>query len=145
VRGASSDHLVSHVDLLPTFLDAAGLPADAALPGRSLIDLCRGRTADWRTHVGSETFGSHLPTTQLTLRSADWTYGFNAGGEDEIYHRLSDPDETANRIDDPTCAQALAEMRTAMLTWMEETHMHPHAQRAFRTLRLGGRAAVGQH
>lgn len=144
-RGRVCDRPVSHVDLLPTFLDAAGQAADPGLPGRSLLDLWRGRDQGWRTHVGTETFGSHLPTTQITLRNADWTYGFNAGGTDELYDRRADRDETVNRVDDPACAAALAGMREAMGAWMEETHVHPHGQRAFRALRLGGRSAVGQH
>ncbi len=36
-RGAVSDELVRHVDLVPTVLDALGGPGDRTLPGRSLL------------------------------------------------------------------------------------------------------------
>ena len=48
--GSSSDRIVSNLDFGETFLDAAGLPPDPAMQGRSLVPLLRGATPrDWRT------------------------------------------------------------------------------------------------
>lgn len=50
--GTRSEALVSFIDLMPTFLEVAGLPVPAYLPGRSLRDLFEGKP--WRTHLYGE-------------------------------------------------------------------------------------------
>ena len=52
-RQVRSD-LVSTVDLLPTFLEAAVAPARPSLPGRSLLPLIAGDAPDWRQHLFTE-------------------------------------------------------------------------------------------
>jgi len=49
--GRRVDEMVSHVDLAPTILDAAGLPAPPGISGRSLLPLLDGRQEAPRTHV----------------------------------------------------------------------------------------------
>lgn len=47
VKGSTIETPVRHVDLLPTLLQAVGAPADATLPGASLVDvIASGRSAD---------------------------------------------------------------------------------------------------
>jgi uncharacterized sulfatase len=41
-RGSVVDELISHTDIAPTFLEAAGLPRPAEMAGRSLLPLLRG-------------------------------------------------------------------------------------------------------
>jgi arylsulfatase A-like enzyme len=53
--GRVRQELVSTIDLVPTFLDAAGAAPIAGLPGRSLRPLFeRGPGGDWRTHLFAE-------------------------------------------------------------------------------------------
>src|SRR5690606_35975699 len=47
---------VEHVDVVPTILDALGLPVPAALPGRSLLGLARGEGGAGRDRVLTETW-----------------------------------------------------------------------------------------
>jgi arylsulfatase A-like enzyme len=48
--GSTSDAIAINVDFAPTFLDAAGAAVPAAMQGRSLLPILRGKTpADWRT------------------------------------------------------------------------------------------------
>jgi arylsulfatase A-like enzyme len=50
--GTRSDAIGLNVDFAPTFLDAAGLPANADMQGTSLLPVLRGRTPkDWRTSM----------------------------------------------------------------------------------------------
>jgi arylsulfatase A-like enzyme len=50
--GARIDALGLNIDFAPTFLEAAGLPADTSMQGRSLLPLLRGnRPANWRTSM----------------------------------------------------------------------------------------------
>lgn len=54
-RGTTCDALVEAIDLLPTFVDAAGgVIDDHILEGRSLIPWLHGETPDWRDYVISE-------------------------------------------------------------------------------------------
>lgn len=46
--------LVSTIDLLPTMLEATGVPAIRALPGRSLLPLLQDEGKKWRSHLFAE-------------------------------------------------------------------------------------------
>lgn len=52
--GGVRRELVSSIDLLPTFLDVAGQPAVAELPGRSLVSLFGPGSPPWREHLFAE-------------------------------------------------------------------------------------------
>ncbi len=52
--GTVRNELVSTVDILPTVIQAASLPARASLPGRSLLPLAAGRETAWRTYLFAE-------------------------------------------------------------------------------------------
>ena len=47
--GATSDRIAAHIDLLPTFLEAAGVdaPHELKLDGKSILPLLEGRSSDW--------------------------------------------------------------------------------------------------
>jgi len=49
-----SQALVSSVDILPTILDAAGVPVPAHVHGRSLRSVMGGGTASWRQYLAAE-------------------------------------------------------------------------------------------
>jgi len=63
--GSVSDALVEYVDIVPTFLEAAGVERPASLDGRSFVPVLTGNATTHKTHV----FG--LQTTR----------GINAGSE----------------------------------------------------------------
>ena len=46
--------LVSTIDLMPTFLELAGVKNPPPLPGRSLIPMLRGESPDWREYLFTE-------------------------------------------------------------------------------------------
>ena len=52
--GQVRDELVSTIDLMPTFLELAGVAGRPGLPGRSLAPLLRGDSPAWRTHLFTE-------------------------------------------------------------------------------------------
>ncbi|MBI4873807.1 MAG: sulfatase-like hydrolase/transferase [Acidobacteria bacterium] len=75
-RGQRLGQLVQSIDVAPTLVDLAGLPAPAAMQGRSLAPLLRGEKVPWREYVFAEnlwstTFGN--PRVE-SVRSADWKY-----------------------------------------------------------------------
>jgi arylsulfatase A-like enzyme len=52
--GATSQALISHVDLAPTWLEAAGIQPPAKMQGVSQLDVLRGRSTGKRTEIFAE-------------------------------------------------------------------------------------------
>ncbi|WP_314174791.1 sulfatase-like hydrolase/transferase [Streptomyces winkii] len=114
--GRRLEELVSHVDLAPTLLDAAGLAVPAEMQGRSLLPLLRGEDTGWPDEVLIQISESEVGRAVRTHR---WKYGVVAPGADAwqvpaadhyvetyLYDLRADPDELVNRVGDPACAAA---------------------------------------
>jgi len=108
-----SEALASHVDLLPTIMDMAGLPADASLPGRSLLPFVQGTARPGADDcVFAEVTANAATTPYLhCIRTAEWKYILASGGEEELYNLAQDPWETRNLASDPAAAATLANLR----------------------------------
>ncbi len=68
--------LVQSIDVAPTMLDIAGIPAPGSVQGRSMMPLLRGEHAPWREYAFSENLWSTVfgnPRVE-SVRSADWKY-----------------------------------------------------------------------
>ena len=59
-EGLDRNELVSTVDMLPTFVEAAGLHPLGHVAGRSMCELFGGTSADWREYLPGE-YNSHTP------------------------------------------------------------------------------------
>jgi len=68
-KGSVVDTAVSHVDLYPTILDAAGLDGPTAVHGRSLMPFVEGAAPDWDREVYSESLYPLLHYGWAPLRS----------------------------------------------------------------------------
>jgi arylsulfatase A-like enzyme/cytochrome c-type biogenesis protein CcmH/NrfG len=77
---------VEHVDIVPTVREALGLPARAALPGRSLLGLARGEVGSRRSRALSETWYPrlHYGWSELTALYQDG-YKYIAAPREELY------------------------------------------------------------
>ena len=132
--GVSRPGLVSHapvelVDLMPTWLAAAGLEVPPLLPGRSLRPLLEGQdpsgapaggaAAGWRTATLSEQYTSTsipgAPRGQWALRERRYKLIERATGRSALYDLAEDPLEHHNRIDDPALADVRDRLRTQLL------------------------------
>jgi len=102
--------LVSHVDLPPTLLEAAGLSVPASMQGRSISPLVGGRTVDdWPDDVLIQISESHVGRALRTKRwkyavaapgteNAGWAAGAERYVESELYDLEFNPYELANLI-----------------------------------------------
>ena len=108
--GTKSDRVAAHIDVMPTLLDAAGvpLPAGVKLDGRSLLPLLEGRDVAWKdrtiviqSHRGDAPVGYH----NFAARSQTWKLlhatGFGSetlpdGKPFELYDINNDPYEQNN-------------------------------------------------
>jgi len=100
--GVALDHLVSNVDLLPTWLELAGGTAPPGVDGRSLAPLLRADApppARWRQDLlieFLETDSEEAPRF-TALRTPRWSYAEYDRGEHELYDMRADPYELDNR------------------------------------------------
>jgi choline-sulfatase len=86
---------VNLVDIGPTILDSAGLPADRSLPGKSLIGLANA--VDDEQRVGfSEYHAVGSPSAAYLIRQGRWTYHHYVGFEPELFDAAADPGQCVN-------------------------------------------------
>ena len=133
-RGTVCDALVEAIDLAPTFIDYfGGKPPDHILEGRSLMPLLRGEApADWRKVVFSE-YDYCMQDVRLKLNQpieqcrlfmvfdGRWKYIHASGFRPMLYDLQSDPQEFADRGEDPSCADVIARLQAALFDWA----LHP--------------------
>jgi choline-sulfatase len=108
-EGAEVQAVVRGVDLAPTVLDLAGLPALPGIDGRSLVGLMAGRRGQEPGPAYLESFTPRLhwgARELLGLRTERWLY--IRSPRPELYDLTADPAETANRaLESPAERSAL--------------------------------------
>lgn len=75
--GHTSDRVAAHIDLLPTLLEACGIPiaAELALDGRSLLPLLSGEEVEWSDRLlfaDARQGRAASPRAHFAVRSQDW-------------------------------------------------------------------------
>ncbi len=116
-RGTTEAAFALNVDLAPTILGAAGVPAPRAMQGRDLSALyAGGPAAGWR----NEFFYEHgvirsvdfIPASEALVRR-DWKYMFWPDhGLEQLFHLAADPFEENDVAGVAANADVLAGMRT---------------------------------
>jgi arylsulfatase A-like enzyme len=121
-EGLVSDLPVSSMDLPPTLLALAGVPAPGSWPGRDLTAALAGKVtigeafAEWSDEE-SEKFGRlafravRTPAHKLIL----WK---DPARSAELYDLAADPAEAHNLIADPAAAAVLRDLRSRLFAWM---------------------------
>ena len=109
---------VSTLDLAPTFLDYAGVPAPLELQGRSLRTLLQGGAesrevaySEWHVHPSRCGAGLQLRTVRTKTHKCTLELGSGAG---EIYDLVNDPREMNNLFDDPGYRKVRNELEALM-------------------------------
>lgn len=119
-RGLVIDRPVELRDILPTFLDAAGVKYDAKwFDGRTVLDLVRGRTEGWRPWIDLEHSTCYAPQnywSALTDGRIKYVY-YAADGRQQLFDLEKDPGETRNLA-------ASAEHRQLLDTWRRRLVEH---------------------
>ncbi|MGH8018324.1 MAG: sulfatase [Opitutaceae bacterium] len=111
-RGKVSERTVELVDIYPTLLEIAGLPASEGVQGQSLVPLIDNPDAKWDhpafTVVGQHwagRFGASIRTERY--RYTEWE---GPDGGAELYDYRSDPAEQKNLAAAPAHATTVAEL-----------------------------------
>jgi N-sulfoglucosamine sulfohydrolase len=117
-RGAARDNLVSTVDIMPTFLSAAGTAPPPALPGASLLPVLRDGRASWRTTLCAE-FATHGPTgfyPRRSIRDTRYKLIWNGlAGDRECPNRSVDGCPAGKLVNTDACKDPV--LRKAYQTW----------------------------
>jgi len=147
--GAVSDELLSHVDVLPTLLDAIGANVPTDMQGRSFLDLLTGGRPEPRDAVFTEKTHFHFYDPMRAVRTRRYKYIRNfefcrqtevlcdyvgsgsfreldnryAGGHpaEELYDLQTDPDEMHNLAEDPALAGVRDPLAAQLADWMRRT------------------------
>jgi enterochelin esterase-like enzyme len=91
------------LDLYPTLVELAGLPAKSGLEGQSLVPQMRGARRT-KPAVTTSNQGNHA------IRTNDWRYIRYADGSEELYDVRRDPDEWTNLAGQPKYRATIAEL-----------------------------------
>ena len=149
--GRRVDDLLVNVDLMPTLLDAAGLPIPPGLHGRTFLPLLRDAPYRPHDHIFAELTWHDRYNPMRGVRTARYAYMRNfiaaplvympsdtlAGlsGQalaptyygsvrppEELYDLAADPLECTNLAADPAYADKLAQLHTLVDDWMHATN-----------------------
>jgi arylsulfatase A-like enzyme len=100
--GTVRDEFVSLIDLMPTFLELAGVEVPDAVDGRSLWPLLSGEADSWREAVFAEYHGDEFGLySQRMVRADRYKFVYNTPDRNELYDLETDPAELHNLIDHP--------------------------------------------
>lgn len=133
-KGQVRDELVSTVDIMPTILQAAGIPIPDGLGGRPLQPLLQGDSPDtWRKHLFTEA-NFHLASMYRPQRAVrddrfklvlnlDPTPAKNHWVPVELFDLRTNREELPhlNLVDDLKYAEQLKRLKNALRQWQEET------------------------
>ncbi len=101
LSSATCEKLVTHMDILPTLAESAGVEIPGEIDGRSLNPLLSGERCLWRDNVVITHHGNAYGLcTMRAVITADYKYVYWPYDTAELYDRKADPWELENRIDD---------------------------------------------
>jgi arylsulfatase A-like enzyme len=135
-RGRVETRFVEAIDLLPTFLEAAGDEAQShRLEGRSLLPLLHGRSVDnWRDYVISESDYSGRDVRQILrlapedcratmIRTERWKYILHERFRPQLYDLSEDPHEFHDLGADRAHEPIRRELYDRLFGWLRKRKM----------------------
>lgn len=121
-----SKHLVSGLDVLPTFCDYAGIPNPKNTRGESLRTILDDPKSDWREFVVTElaTDPKNPDWKGRMCRTDRYKYNLYSKGErnEQLFDMLKDPGETQNLVNEPSMQTLRSNHKKLLINWMKETN-----------------------
>lgn len=118
-EGAVTDALMSGYDLMPTLLDAVGLPEPEGVspPGRSFLPLFLGEGSGGRDSV--VVYDEYGPVRMIRTRGWKYVHRYPYGPH-ELYDLRNDPGERENLVHEPEHGARVQEMRQRLADWFAQ-------------------------
>jgi len=142
-RGQIIPQLVELRDVLPTFLDAAGMNKPADMDGMSMLDLVRGKKQHWRKILDLEHAQIYWQgNSWVALTDGRYKYiYFTLTGEQQFFDLDTDPHETINLADNVDQADTLIQWRKLMIEhlsvrgepWVKEGDLTVQSKAVYRS------------
>jgi N-acetylglucosamine-6-sulfatase len=125
-KGRVVSEVVANLDVMPTFLDAAGIAAPSDIDGKSLLPLARGESPAWRKELLYEYFWErNFPQTPTlhALRGERYKYIRYHGlwDRNELYDLQDDPLESRNLVEHEAHRKLAEEMNGRLFDLLEQT------------------------
>ena len=132
-EGQVVDEPVGLIDVMPTILDAAGIPLPGTAQGRSLLPLMTGqaeRTGETFCEIDflrPQVDRYYLPNSRrVMVRTAEWKMSCfvdrqGADRDGDLYHMTEDPEEKHNLWSDRSYADVVAQLEGRIRRWQEDT------------------------
>ena len=125
--GAISDEMVLNLDVAPTLLDIAGLPAPALMQGKSMVPLAEGMAnVPWRKdwlyeYYEYPGFENVRPCRGVRTERYKLIHFFVEPEEFELYDLENDPDERDNLYGKPDYQQIIAHLKERLVELRAQT------------------------
>lgn len=122
-QGVRHEHPVCLEDIMPTFLDLAGVKIPTSVDGKSLLPILKGETNE---PVRPYLHGEHavcygLDQANHYLVDKEFKYiWFTQEGNEQLFNLASDPNETIDLAADPAHAKTLAMWRERMIKQLND-------------------------
>ncbi|MEE2656920.1 MAG: sulfatase-like hydrolase/transferase [Candidatus Latescibacterota bacterium] len=124
--GVNIHDLTEAVDVVPTLLEAAGIPVPTTIQGRSVLSRWRGKVG---TGSRESTLTECVPCK--SLRTAQHRYVCYRDGSEDLYDIARDPGEYENVIESSEYSSALTDHRKMMIEKLLQTDMPHHREFAY--------------
>ena len=115
---------VSTIDLMPTVLEAVGLPLPDRLQGQSRLEEIRKNDLGWKAPVFMENISQLAvkgrPIIARAVRTERWKLILRDHPKDELYDLKSDPGEADDLLPRPESRSQVQELARMVLRWSEQ-------------------------
>jgi arylsulfatase A-like enzyme len=124
--GTARDEMVLNLDMAPTLLDIAGVAADTAMQGKSMMPLAEGKKVDWRKDWLYEYYeypGFENVRACRGVRTERYKliHFFTEPQEFELYDLKTDPDEMNNLYGKAGYEEITAQLKERLAELRRET------------------------
>ncbi len=119
LKGVKKSTPVSHLDLVPSLLDAANIEKPNYLRGRSLFPFMKYEKKLADIAVYSESHSEGNCTGSFMIRKGDWKYIYFTAYEGLLYNLKDDPDEKNNLINSKEHQEIVNDLRNELISRVE--------------------------
>ena len=121
-RGQVRDEVVELRDVMPTFLDCAGVDVPDTCQGRSVLPMAAGKKPQWREYLHGEHCRcySHEQTMHYLTDGHDKYIWLPHAGIEQLFDLDNDPGERHDLSQAPGCAERVATWRGRLVAELEQ-------------------------
>lgn len=118
-RGTVVEDVVEMRDIMPTLLDAAGVPVPAGVDGKSVLEAARGREREWREYLHGE-HAQGMASTHWVTNGKEKFIWYSQTGVEQYFDLVHDPQELHNAIGDAAVQDRAAYWRQVLVRELKD-------------------------